>query len=518
MTNSYQRGLNRRTFLRYGGVATVTFALPGLVTACGGGDSASSASGLLRVAQADAVSTLDPQKQGSMIDMSVLSNVFDFLTRRDDNGKLVGGLAEKWTAVNDTTWRFTLRKGVKFHNGEPFDAAAAKFSLERLLDPATKSPIVELKFVTGVKLVDDATIEVKTKTPDPLIPAKVSLFGGVMVPPKYIEEKGDDHFAQNPVGTGAFKFVSFERDSEVALESNNDYYLGAPKIKELQFRPIPNPSTAMSSLQAGEIEMVTGVTSDATQQVKGDDSIEIVTYPGLRSFYLSLDTLSGGPLAKKEVRQALNYAVNVPQLIDTVLGGAAQQIATIIPPQNFGFDPSVQPYEHDPDKAAGLLAKAGYPDGFSTQLTGQNSDGPIVEAIAGQLRDAGIDIEVKLLDPGTYETGLLSDNSKELGPMFYVGNTAWTMDASNNVQSYVKSDRRQSRWNNKRADQLVTIEETNVDPAARKKAFAELQSLMKEEAPFVYLYAVDNLYAMKSDVSWPGNDIGLLRMDSAAIG
>src|SRR5690625_4809532 len=177
MTNRYQRGLDRRAFLRYGGVATAAFAVPGLVAGCGGGDSSSSTSGLLRVSQADAVSTLDPQKQGSMVDMSVLSNIFDFLTRRGDDGKLVGGLAEKWKAVNDTTWRFTLREGVKFHNGEPFNAAAAKFSLDRLLDPATKSPIVELKFVTGVKVVDVATIEVKTKTPDPLIPAKVSLFG-----------------------------------------------------------------------------------------------------------------------------------------------------------------------------------------------------------------------------------------------------------------------------------------------------------------------------------------------------
>lgn len=517
MTDINQRGLERRTFLRLGGLATATVAFPGLLTACGG-DSASSTPGLLRVSQPDAVTTLDPQKQGSMIDMSVLSNIFDFLTRRDDDGKLVGGLAEKWTSVDDTTWRFTLRKGVTFHNGEPFDADAAKFSIDRLLDPATKSPIVELEYVTAVEVVDDATLDILTSKPDPLIPAKVSLFGGVMVPPKYIQENGDDHFAENPVGTGAFTFVSFERDSEVALKANKDYYLGAPAIDELQFRPIPNPSTAMSSLQAGEIEMVTGVTSDATAQVEGDDTIEVVTHPGIRSYYLSLDTLSDGPLAELEVRQALNHAVNVQQLIDTVLGGAAERIATLIPPQNFGFDPSVEPYAYDPDKAKDLLAQAGYPDGFSTQLTGQNTDGPIIEAIAGQLSEVGVDADVKLLDPGTYETGLLSDRSEDLGPMFYVGNTAWTMDAANNVQSYIKSDRRQSRWNNERADELVTLEETSVDPAERKAALSELQELMKDEAPFVYLYAVENLYAMKTDVNWPGNDLGLLRMDSAEVG
>jgi peptide/nickel transport system substrate-binding protein len=509
--------MRRRDFLRFGGIATAAVAAPGLVTACSrGGSSSESAAGLLRISQTDAVSTLDPQKQGSMIDMSALSNLFDFLTRRDDNGELVEGLATSWEPVEDTRWRFELRQGVSFHNDEPFNAAAAKFSLDRLLDPATKSPIVELVTVDSIEEVDEFTIDIVTKTPDPLIPAKVSLFGGVMVPPEYIQQEGDDNFAKNPVGTGPYKFVSWERDSALSLEANADYYLGAPGLDELQFRPIPNPSTAVSSLQSGDIDMVTGLTADAMLQLEGDDSVEVVEAPSIRTYYLALDTLSDGPLADKRVRQALNHAVNVPQLISKALGGAAKQVATIIPPENFGYDPSVTPYPHDLQQARDLLSQAGYPDGFSIELTGQNSDSSIVQAIAGQLREAGIDATPRLLDPGTFETGLLADKSAPLGPMFYIGNTAWTMDASNNVQSFVDSAEELSRWSNERADALVTIEETSIDPDRRRRAFSELQELMKEEAPFVFLYQIKNLYAMRTEVSYRPNALGLLRMDKAS--
>lgn len=509
--------MHRRDLFRLGGAATAALAVPGLLSACSRGSSSSpSAAGLLRVSQTDPVSTLDPQKQGSMIDMSALSNIFDFLTRREDNGELAGGLAESWEPVEDTRWRFKLRADVSFHNDEPFNAAAAKFSLDRLLAPATKSPIVELAAVDRVDEVDEFTIDIVTKTPDPLIPAKVSLFGGVMVPPGYIQDEGDDHFANNPVGTGPYKFVSWERDSALRLEANPDYYLGAPALDELEFRPIPNPSTAVSSLQAGELDMVTGLTADAMLQLEGDDSVQVVEAPTIRTYYLSLDTLSDGPLADKRVRQALNHAVNVPQLVKEALGGAAKRVPTLIPPENFGYDESVTPYPHSIDKAKDLLAQAGYPNGFSIELTGQNSDGSIVQAIAGQLQAAGIDATPKLLDPGTFENGLLSGQSAPLGPMFYVGNTAWTMDASNNVQSYVKSDRRLSRWHNARADELVTIEETSLDDDRREQAFAELQELMKEEAPFVYLYQVENLYAMRTEVSYTPNALGLLRMDKAS--
>lgn len=169
--------MDRRGFLKMSGVAAAGFTLPGLLTACGGGSSAGGSSGgsfngNLRVSMPSDVKSLDPQKQGDIPSMGVASNLFDTLTTRDADNKLVGSLATAWTAVDPTTWRFTIRQGVKFHDGEPCDAAAVAFSINRLINPATKSPIVELHYVKSAKVVDANTVDFLMSAPDPIIPRR----------------------------------------------------------------------------------------------------------------------------------------------------------------------------------------------------------------------------------------------------------------------------------------------------------------------------------------------------------
>ena len=509
-------GMDRRSFLRLAGVTGAGVALPSAIAACGSSGTKSSTPQVLRISQPVDASTMDPQKQGSMTDVSVLQNMFDFLTHRDEQDHLVPGLATKWTATNPRTWRFELRKGVSFHNGEPFDANAVKFSIERLLDPKTKSPIVELRYVTGVKVIDDHTVDIVSSRPDPILPAKVSLFGGVMVPPRYIAKEGDDAFANKPVGTGAFKFVSWKRDNEIVMEPNPKWWGGAPKIKQLVIRPMPDPSSSLAALQSGELQIVSGLTPDAAQQL-GTSDAQLVRHAGIRTYYLALDTLSDGPLKDKRVRQALNYALDVNALTQALYGGYARPTATIVPQQAFGYDPSVKPYPHDPAKAKQLLSAAGFANGFSTTITGQNTDSDTVQAIAGQLQKAGIKAKANLIDPGTFEDRLLANHANGLGPIYYIGNTGWTEDAESNFQSYVKPDRPQSRWHNAEASKLVDVEEKSVDPNKRKQAFSRLQQIVSEEAPFGFLYQVDNLYATSKKVSWTPNSLGVLRMAKATI-
>jgi peptide/nickel transport system substrate-binding protein len=506
--------LTRRDALRLGGLALPALALPGLLAGCGSANG--SVGSVLRVAQTSDPKTLDPQKQGDLASMNVLINLFDTLTTRGPDNQLAPGLALSWTSPDPLTWRFTLRPGVRFHNGEPCDAKAVAFSINRLLDPATKSPIVELRYVKQAVVVDELTVDLRCSQPDPIIPAKVSLFGGVAVPPGYLKQVGSAGFAKHPVGTGPFTFVEFQRDHQTRLRANPGYWGGRPSFDELVFLPMPDPSSALASLQSNEVDIVASLTPDAALQIQGYTGVAIRNYPGIRTSYLSLDT-TAGPLRDVRVRQALNHAVDVPLLIKAVLDGKAREVPTMFPRESFGFDPSITPYSRDVGLAKRLLADAGFPNGFDTSLTAQTGDSNIAEAISGLLAKAGVRARVNLVDTGTYTSRLTSNNRSALGPIYLAASTGWTLDAESLVQSNVRHDRRQSRWSSPEADRLIDAEELTVDPAGRRRAFTALQSLLKQEAPFVFLYQIDNIYAVNTRPRWQPGVVGVLGMANAQV-
>ncbi len=183
---------------------------------------------------------------------AVATNIFDGLTYRGPDLKVVPGLAESWEELDEgKRIRFKLRQNVKFHNGEPFNAAAVKFTFERLLgEQGAKGPQrSNYVSIESVDVIDDYTVDMKLKAPDPVLLTKLAGYGGMIVPPKYIQEKGEDNFNLNPIGTGAFKFVSYAPKTNIKLEANPDYWGGAPKLSELEYRFISEPATAVAELQ-----------------------------------------------------------------------------------------------------------------------------------------------------------------------------------------------------------------------------------------------------------------------------
>jgi peptide/nickel transport system substrate-binding protein len=468
---------------------------------------------VLNVSLGSDLTTVDPQLQGKMIDMNILLQVFDTLLTRDKDGKVAPNLATEWKPLDDKTWQFKLRKDVKFHNGEPFNAEAVKFSIERLLDPALKSPIVELRYVTGVEVVDEFTVNFKTKDPDPLIPAKLTLFPGVMVPPKYIKEVGNDGFGKKPVGTGPFKFVEWIKDDHVTVEKNPDYWGQKASVDKLIFKAIPNEASRASALAAGDLDIATNVPADSVAQLKANKSIQIKSVAGIRAYFISLNTKKAdSPLAKKEVRQALNFAVDVDTLIKTVLGGNAVRIATLIPQDMFGYADTVKPYAYDPAKAKDLLSKAGYANGFEIAMDVQAADKDVAQAIAGMLDKVGVKVKVNPLESSTFIANL---GAGKLADMYMIGNTAWTLDASNNLQSYARSDRRYARQANAEMDKLVDTEETSMDPQKRLDAFKRIQEILGDEAYYIYLYKANVVTGMSDKVTWEFPGTGVFRFNTA---
>jgi peptide/nickel transport system substrate-binding protein len=522
MTQTQRRRVSRRDFLRTSAFAAAggTIALAGCASSGSGAKTDSSkSSGTLTMSQPADATTMDPQLQGDVADMNILINMFDCLTTRDAQNRLVPQLATSWRAVNPTTWRFTLRKGVTFHNGEPFNAAAMKYSIERMLNPKTASPIVEFADagVTGVNIIDEYTADVVSNAPAPIIPEQSALFDGVMVPPKYIEEKGAAYFAKHPVGTGPFKFAAWQPGVQVAMEANSRYWGGAPSIAQLIVKPVPDTATALASLESGELDLVTGLVGSDVKPLAGQSGIKIVSVPGIRVYFVDIDTEAGGPLADVRVRQALNYAIDVNALVQVVLAGYGQRIATLFPSNAFGYDRSVSPYPYDPQKAKQLLAAAGVPQGFSTAMSANATNATLLQAIAGQLANVGIKVSQRTYAVQTFTEMDYVNHGNSLGPTYVVNNSGWSMDGYSYLQSYIRPTSRSSRWNNAQATQLVNTEQTSVDPATRSTAFQQLQSLMIEQAPFIFLYASDQVLPMSTRVTFQPNALGMQAMNNARI-
>ncbi len=287
---------------------------------------------------------------GSTADQAVLLNIFEPLTRRDSSGQLQPRLALSWTNVDPTTWEFKLRENVTFQNGEPFNVDAVKYSLERVFAPGSKSPIVEMADFDSVEVVDPYTVRIHTKEADPYVPDKVALFGGMIVPPQYIEKNGEEFFNSNPVGTGPFMFKEWVKDDHLTLVANPNYWGGAPQLSELTFKFIPDAAARVAALLSGDVDIIDQVNVTAIDAIKKNQSLRLDIAKGIRIFYMST-AYPTDPTSDVKVRQAISYAIDTKQLIQTLLGGYGIQIAGPYNTSNFGSDVDLTPYPYDTAKA-----------------------------------------------------------------------------------------------------------------------------------------------------------------------
>lgn len=457
------------------------------------------------------VSSFDPQMIGGMTSMSVNINIFDMLVFRDEDGKLCPSIATDWYTIDDVTWQFKIREDAYFTNGEQVNAEAVKFSFDRLINPDTKSPIVELAEVASIDVVDEFTVNIVTNAPDPILPNKTALFGGVILPPKYYSENTPEFLAKNPVGSGPYKFVKWEKDSYVELVANEDHWRGAPAVKRVIFRIIPDLASLMAALKTGEVDLVQKVSPDLATQFENDEAFTIIKADAITTTYICIDP-SVAPFDKVEVRQALNYAIDRQTIVDTLYSGAAKLNATLLPKRVFGHDESIEPYPYDPAKAKELLAAAGYPNGFEFNFSADEAQIVAIQAICSYLEAVGIKANLNMMSNATLTTNLTEG---KVDPIYLLSNTGWTMDGFNYVQTFVHSGRRHCRINDPELDALVIKEEQNTDSAVRLEAFSEMQKLLMERAYFVGLWQADNIVVVNSDFDFTPNEIGILWMYTA---
>lgn len=460
----------------------------------------------LTIALSAGVNTLDVHATNSGPDQAIIRQMTETLLQRDPKTmEYKPGLAESWKQLDDLTLQFKLRQGVTFHNGEPFNAEAVKFSIERIFDPSIKSAHASvLKPIDRVEVVDEYTVNIKTKEPFPLLLTRNTMaFTGslVMVPPKYVQEKGNAYYAEHPVGTGPYKFKEWAKGEKVVLEANPDYWGNKPQIKEVTFRFIPEASTRVSALLAGDVDFIERLPADLMKRVENSpDSKVVKSESGGYAIMMQLNPDAHPALKDKKVRQALNYAVDINTILNSILGGNTQIMPVPADPNAFGYNPNLKMYPYDPEKAKQLLAEAGYPNGFTIDAYTSNDrypgDRAIAEAYAAQLAKVGVKVNLTTMEWGKL-VGLMGQG--QAGPMYQIGWTYSEFDISKLIPALHPSSG-YSTFDNEEFAKLADQAEKEMNPEKRKELWWKAQEILVDEAPYIHAWEPYLLYGARKNL------------------
>lgn len=453
----------------------------------------------LVVAQGQDLTLLNPIKTTAQVELNAGRQMVESLLRMGhDNMSVEGQLATDWRRIDEYTVEFDLREGVYFTNGEHFDAAAAKFSLElQSTEPAMSGM---MGTVDHVEILDDYTIRVHTVTPDPLLEISFAR-SSYILPPEYYQEVGEDAFNAHPIGTGPFKFVRRVSGQYVELERNEDYWGKLPGVALVRFRGIQEDGARLAALQTGEVHIATNMPLSMYNRIDGSAGVEAVTVQGSRIYLIILDSrFDTTPVANKLVRQAINYAIDKEAILEVLFEGQGSivqgQQAT---PDFFGYNPDIEAYPYDPEKARELLAEAGYPDGFSEvfsypfgRLAG---DKEVAEAVAAMLEEVGISIEHNVLESGEYLNQLVT---QELTPIALAG-YATAPDAHYQYHINV-AGQRYTYYANEEYDRLVLQAMSETNPEVRQQLYFQAAEIAYDDPPFAYLVAPADLYGVSGQI------------------
>lgn len=445
--------------------------------------------------------SLSPIRDTATFAYTVYNLLYEPLVRASNVGELEGALAVSWEPIDNVTWQFKLREGVVFHNGEPFDAEAAKYTIEMNLDPNTTSAFYgRVNSIVDVQVVDEYTLNLITETPNAYLPANLTVV--YMVAPAYWETAGEEAFAEAPAGTGPFKFEDWERDNFLRLVANDEYHSGRPKLDAVTLYHVPETSTRVARLEAGEVHVAYALPAEQVNRLEGRFIIDSVMLGQNTTVNLMRVPAQAEELRDKRVRQAINYAVDKEVLVDVLLMGYGRPLGQMVGPDAFGFNPEVQPYPYDPERARELLAEAGYPDGFTVKFYGTDGryprDREITLAIAGQLADVGITAEVEILESGTWTEMY---QAATLGHMWMSG-WQWLppMDAAFAYQHF-HSDSVRVIWSNPEFDRLFDAQATTLDRDERLSLLHELAELFHDEAPQLMLMQPAGVFGLNTRVN-----------------
>jgi peptide/nickel transport system substrate-binding protein len=475
--------LTRRDLLKGAAALGAAAAVP--LTAGGPALAQTTQKNELVTAQSGDVSKFDPHFSTSSNDVRVSFNIFDNLVSRHPDGKLYPSLATEWKLEGQTTWRFKLRQGVKFHNGDPFTSADAKYSIERTYDPAAKTMVATvLATIERVEAPDPSTLVVTTKKPDPLLPARLAFYGGQIIPKKYVESAGNDAFNAKPVGTGPVRFTSWVKDDRAVLDANPDYWGGKIDMDRWIMRPIPETAPRIAALLKGEVDAITQLPPDQEDRVAANASTRLAgaLYAGL---YVLAVNSKRPPLDNPLVKQALSLAIDREAIVKELWRGRGIVPSGPIAKGDNHFDASLPPLACNPAEAKERLKKAGYKGEeifIETTVAYVAQDKAMSEAIAAMWKDVGVNVKVEVIE---YSVRAQKNREKSFKGVFWSDPTSTLSDPDGMMWRLLGPGGPQDYWREAKFDELGNAARFSVDEKFRGQAYKDMTKIFLEHLPWL---------------------------------
>jgi peptide/nickel transport system substrate-binding protein len=459
----------------------------------------------LIVGQGGDISKFDPHFSTSSNDIRISFNLYDNLVSRRPDGKLHPGLATEWKTQGSTTWVFKVRQGVKWHNGDPFSSADAKFSLERTLDPTVKTRVnTVFTTIDRIEAPDAGTLIIHTKKPDPLLPARLAFYGGQIVPKKYLEAVGGDTFNTKPVGTGPVQFVSWTKDDKVVLDANPNYWGGRIDVDRVIFRAIPEMAPRIAALLKGEVDVITQLPPDQGDRVNANASTRVAgaLYAGL---YVLAVNSKVKPLDNPLVKQALSLGIDREAIVKELWRGRGIVPSGPIARGDNHFDASLPPLAYNPKEARERLKKAGYKNEeivIETTSGYTANDKPMSEAIAAMWKDVGVNAKVEIVE---YSVRAQKNRDKSFKGLWWSDPTSTLGDPDGMMWRLLAPGGPQDYWRHAKFDELGEAARFSIDEKFRGQAYKDMTKVFLEHLPWVPVIQPYEDYGLQKYVDWTPN-------------
>ena len=461
--------------------------------------------GLVRFAYDQAPENVDPFFNNVRIGVIIGQHVWDTLVYRDPNtGEYKGQLATAWRQIDDKTIEFDLRQGVKFHNGEEFDADDVVYTMN-FVGKAESKVVTQsnVSWIAGAEKVDKYKVRVKTKT---VFPSAIEYLAGPVVihPNEYYEKVGPKGMNEKPVGSGPYRVTSHVFGKSITLEKNPDYFKDSPKgqvkgVQKIEIRIIPDRQTQLAELLSGGVEFVMNVRKDQADQVKSVPNLQVVSGETMRIAFLHFnaqDSSAFAPLKDVRVRRALNHAIDRESMVKNLVGESARVIHTICFPSQFGCtDEGAPRYEYNVQKAKQMLAEAGYPNGFEVPLVAYRERDQ-TEAMIGYLQAVGVKANLSFLQYAAMREQVRANKAG-------LAHQTWGSFSVNDVSAstpYYFGMADDDMTHDKEVKALLDTGGNSVDPNARKEAYKKALALIADRAYTVPLFSLSTYYATSGDL------------------